>query len=208
MTHSSRTRWTRALMAVVAAATLGCGGGYDAAGPTAGPVARQFFYGDPVGDTTGTGAVHWDVTGMMIARDAESITVQLDLLHPVISPTGGDPNAMVAFVDFDVDQDPATGIASAVDEFRTDGRTTGLGADYRLDLTNYAADSSVAITDTAGRVVGRVKPAIRARFVMVRIPLALLGNDDGVLNAAAIVGTVGHPSDFMPNDGHLTVTRQ
>ena len=40
---------------------------------------------------------------------------------------------------------------------------------------------------------------------MVRVPRSMLGDDDGYVNAAAIVGIVGAPSDIVPAEGHLTL---
>ena len=98
----------------------------------------------------------------------------------------------------------ATGIASTVDEFRPNSGSTGMGTDYALVLSDYASDSSVAVIDAAGNSMGRVKPVFDARRVTIRIPLALIGGDDGRLNAAAIVGVLGMPSDIVPENGHLT----
>jgi hypothetical protein len=39
----------------------------------------------------------------------------------------------------------------------------------------------------------------------IRVPRAMLQNDDGFLNAAAIVGSIHHPTDFVPQTGHLTL---
>jgi hypothetical protein len=38
-----------------------------------------------------------------------------------------------------------------------------------------------------------------------RIPRSALGNDDGFLNAAVIVGTLKEATDIAPNSGHLKV---
>lgn len=160
---------------------------------------------DPAGDAFGTGAGQWDVTTFTITRDAAGITVRLDFTIDVISPMTGDTNAMVGFVDFDVDQKETTGITAVSDEYRRDGGSSGIGSDYQLALSDYAADATVAVLDARGAVTGRVKPAFNGHTVTIRIPRTMLGNDDGLLDATAIVGATSRPSDIAPETGHLTV---
>lgn len=188
-------RFTAAL--VVAAALGGCSN--DAAGPATGESANVT---DPAGDAFGTDTVRWDLTDMTIARDSGGITVLLEFSHNLISPTSGDPNAMVGFVDFDVDQDATTGTQTLVDAFRPTPGLTGMGMEFVLALTFYEADSTVTMFGPQGPI-GQVKPVFDGRQVSIQIPSALLGNDDGFLNAAAIVGTFGSPSDIIPDRGHL-----
>jgi hypothetical protein len=160
---------------------------------------------DENGDTFPSSGVPWDLTALTIARDAGGITAHLDLSRDVIAPTSGDVSAVIGFLDLDLDQNPATGGIAVADEFRTDGGSTQLGVDARVDLSEFAGDFTVAVSDSHGIVVGRVRPVFDGRRITIRIPRALLGNDDGFLNAAAIVGSAGRPSDFVPNSGHLTL---
>jgi hypothetical protein len=194
MTHSSR-----AALSILAALSLACS---EIASPTTDE--NTTTVSDPIGDVFGSGAVQWDATALTLTRDPGGITVAIDFSSDLVSPTSGDPAAMMGFVEFDVDQNAATGVASTVDEFRPNNGSTGMGTDYALVLSNYASDSSVAVIDAMGSLIGRVKPVFDARRVTIRIPLALLGGDDGRLNAAAIVGVRGVPSDIVPEDGHLT----
>jgi transposase len=54
--------------------------------------------------------------------------------------------------------------------------------------------------------MGQVKPIFSGKKVTVRIPRSMLRDDDGFLNAAAIVGTQGSPTDIAPNRGHLELS--
>jgi len=184
----------------IAALSWGCG---DSTGPAIDQT--KAIAADPVGDTFGGGAVPWDVTALSIVRDAGGVTVRLTFSKDVVSPVSGDPAAMIGFVDLDVDQNAGTGITPTVDEFRVRPGSTGMGADFELDLANYLPDGSVAVRDAHGVETGRVTPVFSARDVAVYIPKELLGNDDGFLNAAAIVGATAGPSDIVPENGHLTV---
>ncbi len=190
------------LATLLVAGVLGsCGG--DSLGPAAGAV--RSLVTDPVGDTYGLDAVTWDLTDLSVARDTSGITVQLDFSRTLVSPVSGDSSAMIAFVEFDTDQDSTTGFTSTVDEFRPNVGSTGIGAEYQLSLVTYASDGSVPLFNQLGIEMGRVKPVFSGKRVTVRIPRALLGGDDGFLNAASIVGTLNSPSDIVPETGHLAL---
>jgi len=205
--------WKRFAAAVVVAGFLaGCAG--DGSGPGEprpvepgpggpGPGELTEKITDLSGDTFGNRGVQWDMTAMTITRDTAGITVVLEFSSALIAPTSGDSNAMIGFVDFDTDQDSAFGATTTVDEFRRDGGSTGMDSDFLLALTAYGPDSSVAVFGGAAGVTGRVKPVFAGSRVTIRVPRAMLGNDDGFLNAAAIVGTTGSPTDIIPETGHL-----
>jgi len=161
---------------------------------------------DPTGDTFGTGGAQWDLTAMTVARDTGGVTVQLDFTTDVLSPTSGDTSAIIGYVEFDLDQNELSGGGSVVDEFRNNQGAAHLGVDATIDLTLYdPTDSSVAVYDTLVHVVGRVKPVFEGHRITIRVPRSLIGDDDGSLSAAAIVGSTHRPTDFAPNDGHLTL---
>lgn len=161
---------------------------------------------DLTGDTFGNRGVQWDITGLTVTRDTEAVTVVLEFSTNLISPTSGDTNAMIGFVDFDTDQDSATGARTIVDQFRRDSGSTGMSTDFSVVLTNYRADSTVNVFDEEGIIMGQVKPIFSGKKVTVRIPRSMLRDDDGFLNAAAIVGTQGSPTDIAPNRGHLELS--
>ncbi len=182
---------------------LGCSENTGPASGTADPNTVQVT--DPAGDTFGAGGVHWDVTALTISRDTGGITVVLDFTRNLISPVSGDTNAMIAYVDFDVDQDSTTGRPAQADEFRPRAGSTGMGSDYTLELSNYSADSMVHVVDSSSVSTGLVKPVFSGNRVTVRIPKAMIGNDDGYLNAAAVVGRIARPSDIIPENGALSL---
>lgn len=215
-----------ALVALALASLLACGGGEPAApmrgdggdggdgggggggggGPTTGSISATVV--DPTGDTFDMLSDPWDLTALTIRRDTAGITAELSFSRDVISPVSGDAAATVALLDLDLDQDPATGRIAWTDLFRPPGgHSTGLGVDRWVNLLVFAADGSVAVLDADNRVRGRVTPVFAGRRITIRIPRALLANDDGFVNAAAIVGMLGRPTDLIPESGHLTLER-
>jgi hypothetical protein len=161
---------------------------------------------DPTGDTYGLNAVQWDITSFAVSRDANSITVTIDFTANILAPFNFDTTAMIAFVDFDVDQDSTTGFFSVVDANRPGAGSTGLGVDYELDLGFFESDSSFDVLDSLNNVTGTVRATYNGKRVTVTIPRSMLGNDDGFLNAAAIVGTYPEPTDIVPENGHASLS--
>jgi len=162
---------------------------------------------DPIGDTFGPSIQPWDVTALTMQRDPNGVVAIMEFSRELVAPraTESDTNAVIAFLDIDVDQNAATGAESTVDEFRSDGGATAIGVDRTIALIEPAVDGTVPVLDANGREMGRVLPVFDGRRVTIRVPRALLGNSNGGLNVAAIVGARSKPSDFVPNAGHLTL---
>ena len=163
---------------------------------------------DPTGDTYGTLAVQWDLTGLTITRDTGGIDFAIDFTSNVVSAVGGDSDGIVGELDFDTDQNAATGTTSFVDIFGPG--STGMGVDYVLDLFDYSPDSMVPVlrynpSDSTYTTVDSLRPLFSGKRISGRIRRSALGNDDGFLNAAIVVGTVREPTDIAPNSGHLKV---
>jgi hypothetical protein len=192
------TRNRIATTLLVAGMLCGCG---DSTGTGVSGVTAKA--NDPTGDTYGVGSLLWDLTALSITGDSTGLTVKLDFSNNLIAPTSGDSNAMIGFVDLDTDEDSTTGFVSTVDQFRPNSGSTGMGPDFELDLASYAADSTVTVFNSLGNPMGQVRPVFKGKRVTIRIPAALIGGDDGALNAAAIVGTLATPTDIVPEFGHL-----
>jgi hypothetical protein len=195
-------------LSLVASVTA-CGGSADvpsmpdvAADPSTVSVA------DPLGDTFGLpGYTQWDVSAFTLTRETDGITVRLDFANDVALPIPGDPNALVGLVEFDLDQNRATGKLGYVDQLRPDGGSTGMGVDAVLNLSNIAADSTLIVYGSGGNPTGKVKVTIGGHRLTIRIPSSRLGDDDGYLDAAVIVGNSGRsPTDLAPQSGHLSLT--
>jgi hypothetical protein len=144
-----------------------------------------------------------DLTGLTLAHLPDAVAVMLDFSRDVDSPATGDPSAPIALVDLDLDQNFSTGSSAMADEYRQDGRSTGLGVDARINLAALGDDGRVSVTDGLGRETGRVTPTYAGKRITVQVPTTMLANDDGYVNAAAIAGIDGAPSDIVPQVGHL-----
>lgn len=163
---------------------------------------------DPSGDTYGVLAVQWDLTALTITRDSGGIDFAIDFTSNVLSPMSGDSDAVYGEIDFDTDQNIATGTTSYVDFFGPG--STGMGVDYVLDLFDYKADSMVPVlrynpSDSTYSTIDSLRPVFSGKRISGRIPRSALGNDDGFLNAAVVVGTLREPTDIAPNSGDLKV---
>jgi hypothetical protein len=196
----------RSLTRAMAIAALVACGGPDGGpvSPAGAPNANTATVTDPVGDTFGFAGPLWDLTALSVTRDATGITVILDVSADVISPMAGGDSALIAFVDLDLDQDATTGFEPVADAHRPDGLSSGTGSDARVNLSVFGTDSMVDVVGPRG-LAGRVKPVFQGHQVTIRVPKAVLGNDDGLLNAIALVGNSTTPTDIIPERGHLTI---
>lgn len=161
---------------------------------------------DGIGDTFGlAGYTQWDVSALTITRETDGITVRIDFANDVALPIPGDPNALVGLVEFDLDQNVATGKLGILDQLRRDGGSSGMGVDAGLNLSQIAADSTLTVYNMGGNPTGRAKVTFGGRRLTIRVPSTLLGDDDGYLDAGVIVGNGRSPTDLAPATGHLSL---
>src|SRR4051812_27920099 len=178
-----RTRVARLTSILLAALWCGCGNDTAPSG-----ILETATVTDPSGDTFGSPGTFWDFTSLTVSRDTTSIIVRLDFTNTAVSSQTNSIGGMIAYIDLDTDQNVETGSFPATDEFRPGSGTSVLGADYVVEMFRYGADSTVAILDATGVTTGRIKPIFNGKSVTLHIPRTMIGNDDGFLNAAAIVG--------------------
>ncbi len=190
----------RALAILVAACfALSCGS--DSAGPSGKVTATV---NDPSGDQFGTDSVQPDLVKLTVTSDSTGIDVTLDLVANAVSLLTDTIHGVGGYIDIDTDQDSLTGVQTLTDFYRPTG-STGMGEEYVVDFVIPAADSTVFVYDTAGFQTGSIRPVFSGKRVTFRIPLSMLGNDDGFVNVAVIVGNFFEPTDLTPNNGHLKV---
>ena len=158
------------------------------------PDALETIIDDP--DDDSRGAI--EVTGIRGGSDnAEmSIAIDFDLDTPMDQPAG--------FMYFDTDQDPETGFPPG--DF--DGLPgQDIGFEFFADLFGIhdPDDPVVLVWDENFELVAEVPASIEGRTVSFAVPLAALGNDDGNVDVASVIGDFFQPFDWAPDEGHGSV---
>ena len=189
-------------------------------GGTAGPRDTAWVYVgtvpqnsvlDPAGDTFATtassGLVPPDIVRFAGAVSGGVIVIAIDFAAPIAAPGSQAPNEVVGLIDIDSDQNALTGTFPATDTLRPNPGSTGMGADYGVDLFSLDSLGQAAVNDNAlGRVVGYAPTQYQGSRLTITIPLALLKQDDGNMDLATVLGTVPEPTDIAPNTGSLRVS--
>lgn len=163
---------------------------------------------DPTGDTFGTESVQLDITSINATFSGSDVTFLVFFAGSISAPSAGAPNSVVGFIDIDADQNTATGDVPFINVFGP-GPPVALGQDFFVELgSEFLHPGSVDIFRTLpDTVVGTAPIVFTSTSFSVTVPLALLGNDDGLMNYGAIIGTFLEPTDRAPN-GTLPATSQ
>lgn len=133
------------------------------------------------------------------------MVVQLVFKDTVARASEGGPRALAGWVDLDVDQS-SNGAEGKADALRPPGwAPSGLGVEFSVSLTPDATGKLPIVFTFSGEVVGHATPRFAGTRVMIRVPLAVLWNDEGLMNLVAIAGTPAEMTDVVPNDGWLGV---
>ena len=160
---------------------------------------------DPLGDTFGAAGVEWDLSALTVTRTGDGEIVRLDFENGVVT-ADGDRLPISGVVEFDLDQNPTTGGRAVTDVVREDRGATGLGVDGWVQLFPVGADSSMAVFDALGHQTGFAKAFFGGHRITIKIAKSLLGEDDGFMNTAAIVGNDRGATDFVPQAGNLELS--
>jgi hypothetical protein len=162
---------------------------------------------DPVGDTFGAGPVQIDIVSFSATSTTSTLIIRVDFNGPVSLPDSGQPNALSGFIDFDTDQIPATGAISHVDIYSP--YSSNLGVDYYVDLNGYSsATQDAGVYDSGDNLVGRAPVSFTSNSLTVRVPLALIGNSNAIVNTATVVGTPDEATDAAPNGDFIISSRE
>lgn len=167
-----------------------------AAGAAAGQVAGTGSVSDPAGDTLGLGPEAPDVVRFSGRHDGATLTLRLDFDAPAPVPAG--------LIELDSDRDAGTGAISDI-AFLCPG-FVGLGADYTVDL--FRADAGVApVRDATSGIVGQAAYEAGSDWIEIGIPLQLIGGN-GIVHAAAILGSESEATDCVPDGAYLLTSEQ
>ena len=154
---------------------------------------------DPQGDVF----LQHDVTKLSLSLDGEDLVVELRFAQEISPPDTDSLNGLVGVIELDLDQNPLTGTRQgALGSFCS--ASVSLGAEALVDLFGYDSLAGrvplYAVDDDGTRsLIGTVVASFDQTRVSVRIPIESLGEIDGQVNAAAVVGTWLATSDCAPN---------
>ncbi len=141
---------------------------------------------DPLGD--GGPA---DVVEVRAESTGMAVTMQLLFAPGVI------PQNVVGYIFLDIDQNPDTG-ADPVSWLGSP--TQDVGIEYYVNLFNSPIPFSVYRSD--GFLMGSITPTYAPGSVQFTIPLSHLGDDDGNMNVAIVLGDWAEPTEWVPDVGH------
>ena len=82
-----------------------------------------------------------------------------------------------------------------------------IGLDYFADLFSIhdPDDPVVLVWDANFELVAEVPASIEGQTLSFAIPLTALGNDDGTVDVASVIGDFFEPLDWAPDEGHGTI---
>jgi hypothetical protein len=171
--------------------------------------AFQYSFADPVGDTMPPPANVMeralDVQGIEVGVTEDSIFIRVKFTGPITRWSAMASNSIDGFIDFDFDDDPATGYAAATQEFGA--------VDAQMGVESY-----VSLRDDGNGHLRRrdgwatewqpVAVTFEATSLTMRLSRADVGETDGAFRVSAMIGGANRfISDLVPGDGHHRVAR-
>jgi len=157
-----------------------------------------------------TPTVTYDVTRVETVRTAAALNVTLTVSPaPTLAAAGATVtvNNLAGFVDFDTDENSATGVASSNTLFcQNPPLTSSMGVDFFLSLFARNADGTFNVFNATATVSGTATVAVSTNTVTFSVPLTALGGDDGRLALSTVVGNGQTPNDCAPDQGGAIVT--
>ncbi len=175
-------------------------GGCNSAGIILPGLAQTFR--DPVGDATGAAGTIYDVTTITVTKDSTQARVEVDFVQPVVLPPAGGtatPAEFAGYLDFDTDQNRATGLASC---------SAAIGADRYVDMaTGRNLDGTYNVRTSGGSVVGTASMSASGNRLTATVTKVVLAEGDMTFNLALAAGNGAIPTDCAPDAAVITVTQ-
>jgi hypothetical protein len=157
---------------------------------------------DPAGDSLNTFA---ETTPTPQAIDLLSLRGDFKGDALILTATFSRPLTFLrGYIEFDIDDNPNTGGPFFSTVY---GSSASLGMDYRLGL--YGSDAGISNNSPPPQPPNPVpiQVSYSGSTVVLRVPMLLLGNDDGNFSLVGVIGTIDRPTDVFPNSGLITVRR-
>ena len=170
--------------------------GYGTAGTTAMDAA-----GDTLGNPQGSSNQSHDLVQMTTRYATDWFILVLRFTRPVGSVGMSLATGLHGVVDLDVDENANTGAPPLANAF---GGSAPIGSDYRIDLFLSGNAGARLLRFQSGDTTTQLAPmSLEGDSVVVKIPLAKLGGDDGRMAISALFGTDDRPTDVVPNSGAI-----
>lgn len=172
-----------------------------AVAPDAGMPA--FSVADPPADTISpmsAGAPRGiDVLNAKGVYKRDTLIITLAFAAPVAHVADRAANSVVGVFELDLDENPSTGTLSISDNF---GASANIGVDRTIIL---AGSNPRAVFISDGPTQSSIDAAYTGNEIIIRVPIHLLGGDDGNFTFVGVVGTPDRPTDVFPNGGYSSV---
>lgn len=143
-----------------------------------------------------------DLLGIRGDFKRDSLILTLTFASPVRPGNAQASNSIGGEIEFDIDDNALTGYGPA--DSNLFGASAVLGVDYNVDLFDSFPTQLLILS---GFGMTRAPISYPGNSVVIRIPLRMLGNDDGNFAMVTVVGPYVWASDFFPNSGQLVVRR-
>ncbi len=166
---------------------------------------------DPEGDATGDGP---DVIELCAYTDGDQLTIEVTFADEIDPPgSGGTVDEVLGIVQFDVDQDPATGVPGLLElpAEHCDVDPSTFGTDAGLDIESYSSTTGTApllLLDDDGDVSspGEADVQFGADYLIAQFDAAIIGSSDGIVNLSGFFGNSfeGDSFDCVPDSGFAT----
>lgn len=141
---------------------------------------------DPIGDAPS----YTDINFVRGGLGTGTVDIVIEFASPF------DPNYTGGYMSLDIDQNPFTGVPPS---FGLPGQD--IGAEYEVEFFSLG-QGIVDLYDTFEYTYINSYPAvITETSIAFSLPLADVGNDDGVMNISGVFGTEG-PEEWFPDEGH------
>ncbi len=148
-------------------------------------------------DTFGAGPPLLDIDAMFMLFDASFLHFEMTFHTPISAPSFFQPDGVVGLLEFDTDQNAATGLPPSQNFFSPPFDFLVAGIDFVVVLfseIDHPGFVDVADTSTM-KVVDTVAITYGPMSFSGSIPLASLGGDDGILDFTTLIGTFPQPTD-------------
>ena len=170
--------------------------------PDAGILAFTLI--DPAGDTLPAPSISnppaHDLLSMRGDFKRDSLILTMTFAAPVTSAAAGGAGAVFGYIEFDIDENSATGAAPLSNHF---GASATAGIDYIISLIGNNATTVRVVAPGGASTPAAV--AYNGNTLVMRIPMQALGNDDGQFAIVGAVGTLDRPTDVFPNASLFSV---